>query len=172
MLVVQDQLTRFPVASLVPSTAAVPVIKDEIYDSFGNPEVQQTDNGPPFNSAAFGEMSSDQGIEHVRVYEYHPQANPSETFMKPLGKTMKAATMERKDHKQALSQLLSNYHSTPHSATQQAPGDMLFRSGYRTLFPRKSLSTEEFERARELEFSERRRGQKSSINLDVEFPAR
>jgi len=51
VLVVQDSLSRFPAATMVNSTAAKPVIKalESVYDTYGNPDVHRTDNGPPFN---------------------------------------------------------------------------------------------------------------------------
>jgi transposase InsO family protein len=67
---------------VVSSTAAKPVLKalGNIYDSYGNPEVHRTDNGPPFSSAAFDEFSANRGIEHKKVYEYHPQGNPADIY--------------------------------------------------------------------------------------------
>ena len=47
----------------------------------------------------------------------HPAANPVETFMKPLGKTMKIAQQERNSGKAASQQLLDNYRDTPHPST-------------------------------------------------------
>ena len=54
IVVVQDIASRFPAAKLVRSTKASSVIPAmaSIYDDFGNPEVQLSDNGPPFNSSA------------------------------------------------------------------------------------------------------------------------
>ena len=96
VLVVQDQLSRFPAAKIVKGTAAGPVLGalGDIYDSYGNPDEHRTDNGPPFNGGEFDDFSQQRGIKHTKVYEYHPQANPAETFMWPLGKTMKVADLE------------------------------------------------------------------------------
>ena len=49
VVVVQDLGFRFPAAKLVTSTKAekvIPVLKD-IYNAYGNPEQQISDNGPP-----------------------------------------------------------------------------------------------------------------------------
>ena len=109
VLVVQDSLTRFPAAKIVSSTAEKPVIGvlKDIYTNFGNPEKHRTDNGPPFNSSGFAKFSKTRGIEHVKVFPYHPQGNPSETFMKPLGKGIKAAIYENADKQNALDNLLA-----------------------------------------------------------------
>ena len=86
-------LTRFPAAEIVNSTSGEPVLKslDNIHSNFGIPTSHRTDNGPPFNSQKFTDFSNSKGIIHNKVYPYHPQANPVETFMKPLGKAMKIA---------------------------------------------------------------------------------
>ena len=144
VLVVLDSASRFPAAKIVPNTSAKPVLKamNEIYTNFGQPSSHRTDNGPPFNSDEFKQYSDERGIEHVKTFPYHPQANPAETFMKPLGKAMKAAHYDKVDKDNALNQLLSSYRATPHPATGEAPGAIMFRSGYKTEFPQKDLSDE------------------------------
>ena len=150
VLVVQDSLSRFPAATMVNSTAAKPVIKalESVYDTYGNPDIHRTDNGPPFNSTAFNNLSNQRGIDHKRVFEYHPQGNPAETFMKPLGKAIKIANYGNEPMEQAINQLLTAYRSTPHPSTGVAPGDMMFRHGYKTDFPRQELREEDLESAK------------------------
>ena len=149
VLVVTDLSSRFPAAKVVSSTAAKPVMKplDNIYTDYGQPLVHRTDNGPPFNSDEFKRYSTDKGIEHVRTYPYHPAVNLAETFMKPLGKTMKSVHYNNSDKEEALKELLSSYRATPHPATGEAPGAILFRSGYRHDFPRKTLTEQEVNEA-------------------------
>ena len=88
VVVVQDIGSRYPAAKLVSSTGADKVIPalGEIYDTFGNPEVQISDNGPPFNSTKLKKFVDQRGITPRHVPPYFPNANPSETFMKQLGK--------------------------------------------------------------------------------------
>ena len=123
---------------MVPSTSAKPVLKalDDIYVDYGQPASRRTDNGPPFDSEVFTEFSKVNGIEHVKTFPYHPQANPAENFMRPLGKTMKAANFNREDKEKALKELLAGYRATPHHATGRSPGDLLFHHGYKKDFPR------------------------------------
>ena len=98
IVVVQDMFTRFPAAKIVHSTSAKDVLPslDEIYTSYGYPSIHITDNGSPFNSESFKNYSLKNGIQHCKAYLYHPQANPAERLMKPIGKTMKAVFMEKK----------------------------------------------------------------------------
>ena len=64
VVVVQDMASRFPVAKLVKSTKAANVITvmADIYDNYGNPEIQLSDNGPPFNSAAMDTFCKSRNI--------------------------------------------------------------------------------------------------------------
>ena len=139
VLVVQDIVSRFPSATVLPNTSTGPVIKalEDIYLAYGHPDGHRTDNGPPFNSKGFQEFSKSKGIEHILRYPYHPQGNPCETFMKPLGKALKVAYYNRENAQTALDKLLQAYRSTPHPTTKMAPGDVLFRYGYQTEFPSK-----------------------------------
>ena len=134
VLVLQDTFSRFPAASMVESTAAKPVLTalESIYDSYGNPAIHRTDNGPPFNSRNFSDFSQKRGIKHKRVYEYHPQANPVECLMKPLGKAMKIANHNKVPPKEALNDFIQGYRDTPHTGTKETPGNVMFRHGYRT----------------------------------------
>ena len=108
-------------------------------DAYGTPLAHRTDNGPPFNAEKFTEFSREQGIRHDKAYPYHPQANLSECFMKPLGKAMKIAHLEGKNKKKALGEFLTNFRATPHSFTGMAPGDILLRYGFSKDFPRQYL---------------------------------
>ena len=137
IVVVQDLKSRLPAAKIVTSTKAsiaIPAIAD-IYDSFGNPENQLSDNGCPFNSRAMEDFATKRNINLQKIPPLHPSANPVETFMKPLGKTMKIAKHNNASEKQALSQLLSNYRDTPHPATGISPA-MFFRNPPNSIFPR------------------------------------
>ena len=66
----------------------------------------------------------------------HPSANPAETFMKPLGKMMRIAHVNKTSEYEALKQLLENYWDTPYPETGLSPPSMLFRDGQQGTFPR------------------------------------
>jgi transposase InsO family protein len=129
IVVVQDLASRFPVAKVVKSTSAknvLPVLA-ETYNNFGNPNTQKSDNGPPFNSREMEEFTTKRDIEQVKIAPGHPAANNT------------------------LQSFLQTYRDTPHSATGIEPGNMIFRDGYRSNFPRKCLSEEQISRARQLD---------------------
>ena len=141
VIAVIDKSSRFPAAKIVPNTSnkAVTNALTEIYSDFGYPNSHQSDNGPPFNSEAFAKFSSENGIEHIKTYPYHPSGNPVENFMRTIGKNMKIAHQQRGNKKHALNQMLSSYRATPHPSTGIAPGNVMFRSGYQKDFPRTSV---------------------------------
>ena len=151
VVVVQDLASRFPVAKLVSSTSADKVIPalSEIYDSYGNPEKQLSDNGPPFNSTAMEKFAKERDIKLEKIPPLHPSANPAETFMRPLGKTMKIAHHNNQNEKKALQNLLQNYRDTPHPSTGLPPAAMLFRDSMTGAFPRKPISDDQIEAARQ-----------------------
>ena len=151
VIVVQDIGSRFPAAKLVSSTAASKVIPalTNIYNQYGNPQTQLSDNGPPFNSSAMEKFTQDRSINMQKIPPGHPSANPVETFMKSVGKTMKIANYTGCDEQSALNKLLENYRDTPHPATGVPPAAMLYRDGLTSVFPRKSINDRDIATARE-----------------------
>ena len=151
VVVVQDLASKFPAAKLVTSTGAdkvLPALSD-IYNNYGNPEKQISDNGPPFNSKKMEEFADKRNISLNKIPPLHPSSNPAETFMRPLGKTMKIAHATSTNEKEALSTLLNNYRNTPHPATGIAPSAMFFRDGEQSIFPRHSVTDQDVAAARE-----------------------
>ena len=145
ILVSRCNLSRFPDAKVVRSTSAQHVLPalGATYNNFGNPLEHKADNGPPFNSQEFKDFSTARGISVKHSYPYHPQGNEAECFMKPLGKAVKVALDTNKPVQEAVDDLLIDYRSTPHPATGLAPGDMLFRGGYHSRFPKRPPVTEQ-----------------------------
>ena len=172
ILVAQDMVTRFPAAKILHKTDADNVIAalNEIYATYGTPSITRTDNGPPFNGEKMKTFMSRNSIIHEKNFPYHPNANPVEALMKPLGKAMKIAFREGRNKKQALENFLSSYRATPHSSTGISPGDMLFRHGYCKDFPQTSIvGDEEVKQARMKDQENREardnRGNLSRMNL-------
>lgn len=150
VVVVQDLASKYPAAKLVKSTSAdkvIPVLSD-IYNNYGNPQTQISDNGSPFNSSAMNSFADQRGINLQKIPPLHPSSNPAETFMRPLGKTMKIARDSATGEKEALETLLSNYRNTPHPATGLSPSSMLFRDGQRSAFPRVAVGDNDVAEAR------------------------
>ncbi len=151
VVVVQDLASRFPAAKLVTSTKADKVIPalTEIYETYGNPDVQISDNGPPFNSVQMQNFAKDKDITLQKSPPLHPASNPVETFMRPLGKAMKIGRHNGIPENESLRNVLKNYRQTPHPATGLPPAAMLFRHGQRLNFPRRHATEEDITIARE-----------------------
>ena len=139
VVVVQDLASRYPAARLVTSTKAEKVIPSlvDIYETLGNPDTQISDNDPPFNSRKMANFADTRDITCRFTAPYHPSSNPVETFMRPLGKTMKIGRQNGKSEMESLAGLLSLYRDTPHTTTGLPPANMLFRDGKKGVFPRK-----------------------------------
>jgi hypothetical protein len=163
VVVVQDLASRFPAAKLVTSTKADRVIPalSEIYGAYGNPEVQLSDNGPPFNSARMEKFAASRSIELRHTPSLHPSSNPVETFMRPLGKAMNIGHQEGVAD-ETLKRTMNNYRQTPHPATGIPPAAMLFRDGQRLEFPRRCATEEEVRKAKETD-----RNRKAHYENDV-----
>eukprot|EP00111_Clytia_hemisphaerica_P007559 TCONS_00021958-protein len=80
IVVVQDLGSRYPAAKLVASTKADKVIPAlaEIYDEYGYPENQISDNGPPFNSRKMEEFTKTHGVATRFSSPHFPSQNPAE----------------------------------------------------------------------------------------------
>ena len=76
VVVVHDQGSRFHAAKLVTSTRSIKVIPalEEIFNAYGNPEMQISDNGPPFNSKAMENFTQNKNIEMKKFHHsiHHP----------------------------------------------------------------------------------------------------
>ena len=140
VVVVQDLGSRFPTAKQV-----IPTL-EEIYNACGNPEIQISDNRPPFNSKAMENFTQNKNIELKKIPPLHLSSNPVETLMHPLGKTMKILHLQ--PEKKALESFLQNYRDTPHPAAGVSPEAMRFRDDKQTQFPRKPITEEECIKAR------------------------
>ena len=164
IVVVQDLGSRYPAAKLVTSTKAEKVIPalEEIYDEYGYPENQISDNGPPFNSNKMKEFNEVHGTAARFSTPHFPSQNPAETFMKTVGKAMKINRHAKQNEAEALREALKTYRQTPHPATGIPPANMLFRDGLKHKFPRKASTSEDVHNARELDKEKKSKRQEAT----------
>ena len=137
IVVVQDLTSQYPTAKIVSSTKAskvIPALAD-IDNAYANPETQLSDNGPPFNSAAMKQFTENRAIQQKNIPSLHPSSNPVETFMRPVGKTIKITRHNKVLEREELQQFLTNYRDTPHPAIGIAPSAMLSRNPPTSSFP-------------------------------------
>ena len=76
------------------------------------------------------------GITHVTSTPLWPQGNATaEAFMKPLGKVIRTALLEKHKWKQERNRFLLNYRTTAHSTTKIPPVQLLFNRVVKGKFP-------------------------------------
>lgn len=143
LLVVTDTYSKFPEVEIVKSTSAKACIPklDRIFATHGIPSKIKTDNGPPFNGDDFKRYTATLGIEWKTSTPLWPQGNGNaESIMKPIGKLIKASSLEGKNWRQELQRFLLNYRSTPHVTTKIPPCELLFNRKVQGSLP--ELSTQ------------------------------
>jgi transposase InsO family protein len=148
LLVVIDDYSRYPVAEIIHSTSTDTVTSalEKIFSLFGTPETLKTDNGPPFNGAAFRTFALENGFHHRKITPLWPRANgEAERFMRTLEKTIRAAKVESKDWKRELFKFLHQYRATPHSTTGMAPGTVMFNRSMHTTLPEIEVQRDDHE---------------------------
>ena len=75
-LVMIDQYSRYPEVKLTTTTSfeASRTKLKKIFATHGVPKTLQSDNGPQFNSHAFGDFARESGFQHKRITPRHPKA--------------------------------------------------------------------------------------------------
>ena len=137
LFVLIDGRSRYQVTKIMKKTDASHLIPclDEIFAIFGLPKEVISDNGPPFNSREIKKFMDANGIQHRKITPLWPQANESETFMKPLMKAIRTAHVQKKNWRRTMHEFLLNYRATPHTTTNVAPATLMFCRNTRTKLP-------------------------------------
>ena len=138
LLIVTDQYSKYPVVEILRTTAASVVIPvmEKIFGIFSYPSTVKTDNGPPFNGAAWSSFMESSGCHHHKITPLWPQANgQAEAFNKPLMKAVRAAHLQGLSWRRELHNFLLAYRVTPHSTTQLSPFRLLFGREPKTKLP-------------------------------------
>ena len=99
---------------------------------FGVPEIVKSENGPPFQSAAFiKKFALHFRFSRRKITPYWPRANcECERFMRTLTKTIK-----RLSYQQQLHVFLRNYRDTPHPSTGVPPATLIFNRPMKVRLP-------------------------------------
>jgi uncharacterized membrane protein len=138
VLVVIDCYSRFPEVETLKSISAKKVIPklDSIFARHGIPAQLTSDNGPPFQGHEFNQYMTAMGIKHCTSTPLWPQGNAeAEAFMKPLGKCIRSAHLQKRPWQQELSKFLLTYRQTPHSTTKVPPAQLLFNRNIQGKLP-------------------------------------
>lgn len=166
LLVVIDELSRYPEVEVVKSTGAEENIEafDNIFARHGFCKQLKTDNGPPFNgkdSHLLQRYFKWAGIHHQPTRSAEdPEANGlAEGFMKICRKAWHTAIVEGNNPRAELNKTLQLYRGTPHPTTGYAPAELLFGRKFRTRLPQLPVpdAREDLQKAREKEEVEKKK---------------
>lgn len=139
LLMVVDTHSRMTWAIEMAKLDSATTIKalQRIFAIWGNPIVIQSDNGPPFNSAAFTQHWKDHGVRHLNTIPNSPWTNGMvERSNEGVKKTLTAALIEGKNWRTALQDYLSRYNNAiPHSSTGATPFELMTGRLFRGIFP-------------------------------------
>ena len=116
LMVVIDEHSKFPVVSVVKSTAAHHVIPElsKVFSLMGIPKTLKTDNGPPFQGFQFKEFCSQFGICHRKITPLWPQANGQvENFNRNINGVIKKSFIMGSNWREELEAFLRSYRNTP-----------------------------------------------------------
>lgn len=108
------------------------------FSAFGLPKELVSDNGPPFNSKAFREFCSKNGIKYTDPPTYHPQSNGCAE--RAVGITKRAIKKMHLDLKnlnltleQILQKFLFKYRNTSSTSTGKSRSELIFSYKPKTL---------------------------------------
>ena len=130
LLVLYDEYSRYALVEEVSTKSALSIIPvlHRIWSMFGIPKNLKSDNGPSFTSKEFNIMCEHFGIRHQLTTPYWPRANGEvERFNKNLNKVMKNAAATNTSWRKELNLFLGAYRATPHSTTDVAPAQLIFK---------------------------------------------
>ena len=92
-----------------------------------------TDNGPQFIAREMKDFLKSNGILHVLSSRYHPASNgEAEHAMRTFKEAMKIMNGESGSVSEKVSHFLLSYRSTPHTATDSTPAELLMGRRMRT----------------------------------------
>ena len=183
LLVVIDELSRYPEVAIVRGTSAdanIPAL-DEIFSRHGFCKRIKTDGGPPFNgheNHSLQQYFKWAGIKHkTTVSAEDPEANGlAEAFMKHCAKIYHTALIERKSPEAELNKHLRMYRATPHPTTGKPPALLLFGRNIKTRIDTKNTLNITLDRqqditeAREHDIKEKQRQKQYKDNVAYAKP--
>ncbi len=130
----------------------------------------KSDNGPPFNGEEYARYLKTLGIKPEFSTPLWPQGNAEvERFMQPLGKTLQAATVEKRPWSQELNRFLLQYRTTLHTTTGVPPAELLFNRTVKGKLPilHKRKNVDRHQEARKNEASKKEYHKHNSIQLFI-----
>ena len=137
VLVLQDYLTKWPLAYALPDQKALTiahVLVEEVIPFFGVPEALLTDRGTNLLSHLMKDLCKLLGITKLNTTAYHPKCDGMvERFNRTLKNMLrKHSSRFRNQWDNYLSSMLWEYRNVPHESTGEKPSFLLFGWDLRT----------------------------------------
>ena len=102
----------------------------------GVPESITTDNGPPYQSDDWVQLSKEQGFKIIHATTEHPEGNSIiERFIAVLQKIIHVVKAEGRDPIVEIRRRLLNYRNTMHPSTGKTPAQVMMKRYLRTRIP-------------------------------------
>ena len=92
------------------------------FAAHGYPKFIKTDNGSPYQSAAFKQFLDEKGIRHIPSIPETPWSNGDvENFMRVIQKGHNVGRLTKYDYKEFLKQVIMVKRAAPHPTTKVSP---------------------------------------------------
>lgn len=130
IFIVVDHFTKFTFLHAMREATAYNVVKfleNQVFHTFGVPEIIHSDNGKQFASKVFADMIKDYKITHITTAYYSPQSNASERVNQSVLAAIR--TYVENDHRDwdlYLAEIEQALRTSVHSATGTNPFFALF----------------------------------------------
>ena len=130
IMIVMDRYIRWPEMAFfrkAPNASQTISALEAIFANKGTPEVCQSDNGPPFQSAEMADFARRAGYYHKHVTPVWPRANGTvERFNRTMKEAVQAGSIDGKPIRRPALEFIESYRATPHSATGVSPFAAMF----------------------------------------------
>ena len=131
VIVLQDYLTKWPLAYALPDQKALTIahiLVEEVIPFFGVPEALLTDRGTNLLSHLMKDLCGLLGISKLNTTAYHPQCSG---MVERFNRTLKAMLRKHASRfgnqwDNYLSSVLWAYRNVPHESTREKPSFLLF----------------------------------------------
>ncbi|XP_017488964.1 PREDICTED: uncharacterized protein K02A2.6-like [Rhagoletis zephyria] len=124
LFVLVDAFSKWPEVHIVPNMNTETTIQrcEDIFATFGLPNVFVSDHGTQFNSKALQSFLKNNGITHKQGAPYHPATNgQAERVVQTVKTKLRSANCTSNSMNRELANILMAYHRSIHPATGKSP---------------------------------------------------
>lgn len=130
ILIVLDHFSKFTFLKAVKKFTAkvvIDILKDEVFNCFGVPEVVVSDNGTQFKSHEFTTFLANFGVRHICTGAYAPQSNAAERVNRSINAALRAYVQgDQREWDVVLSSINCSLRKTLHQSIGMSPYVVVF----------------------------------------------